>query len=54
MAREASTVRYRELYGFTHGDAKRVFTTNIGRGVDIFATELPAEWRLPCGHITRQ
>jgi hypothetical protein len=47
MTREASTTRYRELYGFTHGDAKRVFTTNIGRGVDIFVTGLPAEWRLP-------
>ncbi len=47
MAREASTTRYRELYGFTHGDARRVFRTNIGRGVDIFVTGLPAEWRLP-------
>jgi hypothetical protein len=47
MAREASTTRYRELYGFTHGDARRVFKTNIGRGVDIFVTGLPAEWRLP-------
>ena len=47
MAREASTVRYRELYGFTHGDAKRVFKTNIGRGIDIFVMGLPAEWRLP-------
>jgi hypothetical protein len=47
LAREASTTRYRELYGFTHGDVKRVFKTNIGRGVDIFVTGLPAEWRLP-------
>lgn len=47
MAREASTARYRELYGFTHGDAGRVFKTNIGRGVDIFVTGLPADWRLP-------
>lgn len=47
MAREASTTRYRELYGFTHGDAGRVFKTNIGRGVDIFVTGLPADWRLP-------
>ena len=47
LAREASTTRYRELYGFTHGDARRVFKTNIGRGVDIFVTGLPAEWRLP-------
>ncbi len=47
MAREASTIRYRELYGFTHGDPKRVFKTNIGRGVDIFVMGLPPEWRLP-------
>jgi hypothetical protein len=47
MAREASTTRYRELYGFTHGDATRVFQTNIGRGVDVFLMGLPAEWRLP-------
>lgn len=47
MAREASTTRYRELYGFTHGDARRVFQTNIGRGVDIFVTGLPPAWRLP-------
>src|SRR6185503_15570964 len=47
LAREASTTRYRELYGFTHGDAKRVFKTNIGRGVDIFVSGLPGEWRLP-------
>jgi hypothetical protein len=47
MTRDASTTRYRELYGFTHGDAKRVFRTNIGRGVDIFVTGLPAERRLP-------
>jgi hypothetical protein len=47
MAREASTVRYRELYGFTHGDPKRVFKTNIGRGIDIFVMGIPSEWRLP-------
>jgi hypothetical protein len=47
MAREASTVRYRELYGFTHGDPKGVFKTNIGRGVDIFVMGLPSELRLP-------
>jgi hypothetical protein len=47
MAREASTVRYRELYGFTHGDAKGVFKTNIGRGVDIFVMGLPSQLRLP-------
>jgi hypothetical protein len=47
LAREASTVRYRELYGFTNGDAKRVFTTNIGRGVDIFIMGVPPGRRLP-------
>jgi hypothetical protein len=47
MAREASTARYRELYGFTHGDPRRVFKTNFGRGVDIFLTGLPPNRRLP-------
>ncbi|MEK6279803.1 MAG: hypothetical protein AABN95_05565 [Acidobacteriota bacterium] len=47
MAREASTVRYRELYGFTHGDRGRVFRTNLGRGVELFITGLPPSWRLP-------
>lgn len=47
MAREASTVRYRELYGFTHGDPDRVFKTNVGRGVDIFLIGLPRHRRLP-------
>ena len=47
MAREASTVRYRELYGFTHGDPERVLKTNIGRGVDVFITGLPPRQRLP-------
>lgn len=47
LAREASTVRYRELYGFTHGDPNRVFKTGLGRGVDVFLMGLPAERRLP-------
>jgi hypothetical protein len=47
MAREASTVRYRELYGFTHGDRRRVFRTNLGRGVELFIMGLPPNWRLP-------
>ncbi|MDQ6652516.1 MAG: hypothetical protein M3Y84_07210 [Acidobacteriota bacterium] len=47
MAREASTARYRELYGFTHGDPGRVFKTNPGRGVDIFLMGLPPNRRLP-------
>lgn len=47
MAREASTVRYRELYGFTHGDPDRVFKTNPGRGVDIVLIGLPPNRRMP-------
>ncbi len=47
MAREASTIRYRELYGFTHGDPSKVFRANLGRGVEAFVTELPPSVRLP-------
>jgi hypothetical protein len=47
LAREASTLRYRELYGFTHGDPRKVFHANIGRGVDIFLMGLPPDKRLP-------
>jgi len=47
MAREASTIRYRELYGFTHGDPKYVYHAELGRGVELFLMGLPAEKRLP-------
>jgi hypothetical protein len=47
LARESSTVRYRELYGFTHGDERRVLGAKLGRGVNIFIAGLPAERRLP-------
>jgi hypothetical protein len=47
LAREASTVRYRELYGFTHGDPSRVIRAELGRGVEIFLISLPPEKRLP-------
>jgi hypothetical protein len=47
MTRATSTVRYRELYGFTHGDPRRVFKTNLGRGVDVFIMGLPPDKRLP-------
>lgn len=46
-AREASTVRYRELYGFTHGDPKHVYRAELGRGVELFLMGLPAPKRLP-------
>jgi len=47
LAREASTIRYRELYGFTHGDPRYVYRAELGRGVELFLTGLPAEKRLP-------
>ena len=47
MAREASTIRYRELYGFTHGDPEHVYHAELGRGVELFLMGLPAEKRLP-------
>ena len=47
MAREASTIRYRELYGFTHGDPAQVFGADLGRGVEAFLTQLPPRVRLP-------
>lgn len=47
LARESSTIRYRELYGFTHGDARHVYQTTLGRGVELFVMGLPAQRRLP-------
>ena len=47
MAREASTIRYRELYGFTHGDPKHVYHVELGRGVELFLVGLPPDKRLP-------
>src|SRR5438067_8107023 len=47
LARETSAVRYRELHGFTFGDARRVLKAHLGRGVDIFVIGLPPEYRLP-------
>ena len=47
IARDASTVRYRELYGFTNGDPKRVYRTLLGRGVELVVISLPPGKRLP-------
>lgn len=47
MARDASTIRYRELYGFTHGDPNKVYRTELGRGVELFIVSLLPERRLP-------
>ena len=47
LAREGATIRYRELYGFTHGDPRYVYHATLGRGVELFIFGLPAEKRLP-------
>ncbi len=47
MCRDAVTVRYRELYGTTRGDATQVYEVEAGRGVQIFLWGLPPDRRLP-------
>ena len=47
LAREGATIRYRELYGFTHGDPRHVYHAALGRGVELFIFGLPPEKRLP-------
>ena len=47
IARETSAVRYRELHGFTFGDAQRVIKADIGRGTVVYVMGVPAENRLP-------
>jgi hypothetical protein len=47
QAREALTVRHRELYGTTRADANDVYQADVGRGVQIFIWGLPPDRRLP-------
>ncbi|HEY7546352.1 MAG TPA: hypothetical protein VID27_15800, partial [Blastocatellia bacterium] len=47
MTRETTAVRYRELYGITHGDARSVVRADLGRGVEMFMWGLAPERRLP-------
>ena len=47
LARETSAVRYRELHGFTYGDATRVLKAELGRGTEAFVVGVPPEYRLP-------
>lgn len=44
---DISAMRFRELYGFTHPDTKRVVRADAGRGVEVFLFGVPPEWRLP-------
>ena len=44
---ETSAMRYRELHGFSHPEADRVFHADAGRGLDIYFFGVPPAWRLP-------
>ena len=44
---DTSSMRYRELYGFSHPDGSAVDHAEFGRGVDVFFFGVPPEWRLP-------
>ena len=45
--KEATGVRYRELYGTANADPSWVAQANPGRGVEIYFWGLPPENRLP-------
>jgi hypothetical protein len=47
LIRDTSTIRYRELHGFTFGDAARVRAARVGRGVEFFFNGVPPPARLP-------
>jgi hypothetical protein len=47
LVKEATGVRYRELYGTANSDPAWVVQANPGRGVDIYFWGLPPEKRLP-------
>jgi len=44
---DTSSMRYRELYGFSHPDCSAVYHADAGRGVDVYFFGVPPEWRLP-------
>ncbi len=44
---DTSAVRYRELWGFTHPNAARVYHAGFGRGVDFYFFGVDPRWRLP-------
>jgi len=47
FARETSAMRYRELHGFSFGDAAHVVRAELGRGVEAVVCGVPKEHRLP-------
>jgi len=47
LARATLAVRYRELYGFTYGDASTVLSADCGRGLEILLVGITKDRRLP-------
>ena len=47
LFRSTSAMRYRELHGFTYGDAARMVRAELGRGVEVSICGVPADHRLP-------
>jgi hypothetical protein len=47
LVKEATGVRYRELYGTANADPAWVVQANPGRGIEIYFSGLPPEKRLP-------
>jgi len=47
LFRDTSAMRYRELHGFTYGDASRMLRAELGRGVEVYICGVPPEHRLP-------
>lgn len=44
---DTSAVRYRQLYGFSHPDLRRVYRADAGRGLEILFFGVPPDRRLP-------
>jgi len=47
LFRATSATRYRELHGFTYGDARNMLRADLGRGVEFYVCGVPREHRLP-------
>lgn len=47
MGRATMAARYRELHGFTYGDAKSVLSAEAGRGVQFYVWGVGPQHRLP-------
>lgn len=47
LGRDAMTIRFRELHGFTYGDPRHVLVAEAGRGVRFYVWGVPPAHRLP-------